>query len=354
MSRKRMIWYGAALVGIIALIYITIGVVYVIGASGMLASFKPHFAGTCQKVSGIVGAEDIVMDAQGIAWLSGTDRRKVIAGEKVRGQIATLDLKKRKPTLRDITPTSPSNFQPLGISLFTAQDGQRFLFAINRANPKAHTIERFLITKTGRLRHNGSFRSPAMFSPNNLVVVGKDQFYASNDLGSDPDGIWRLPELLFGLAWGSLAFFDGKQGKIIVEDLSFPNGLAKSKDGKKIYLAELAANKIIVFDRDPATNKLTHNKDIPMPSRIDNITIDEFGDIWAAGHPKLFSFQPHADDPKNKAPSLVFIVSPKTDAVDEIYYEEGETISAATTAAPYKNRFVLGPLFDPDVLVCDR
>ncbi len=353
MSRKKMIWYIVGLIGIVALVYIFIGARHIIQSTGAFKTFTPHFAGTCQKIDGIIGAEDITIDKQGIAWISATDRRGILAGKKVRGQIAIMDLNKKLPTLRDITPDSPSDFRPHGISLFTDQDGQRYLFAVNHTSDGKHSIERFKITAAGKLEHNARFQSPALFSPNDIVAVGAAQFYATNDLGSDPDGFTRTLEIIFGLAWGSLAFFDGQQGKIIMDDLSFPNGINKSADGKTIYMAELSAHQVRVFDRDLATNALTLRDTIFADSAIDNLELDASGDLWTAGHPKFFESIEHFTE-GGIAPTQVLRISPRTREVEEIYYNDGEAISAAATAAPYKNRFVIGPVLDPHILICDR
>ncbi len=353
MSRKLIIWHLAGLVLIVALIYVFIGAKHLVQSTGMFKTFTPHFAGTCQKIDGIVGAEDVTIDGQGIAWISAVDRRGILAGKNVRGHIATMDLKQKSPVLRDITPASPPDFRPHGINLFKAQDGQRYLFVVNHTSDGQHFIERFQIMADGTLKHNARFQSPALFSPNDIAVVGPAQFYATNDLGSDPDGLTRTFEIIFGIAWGSVAFFDGRQGKIIMDDLAFPNGINKSADGKTIYMAELSAHQIHVFDRDPATNALTLRDTIFVDSAIDNLELDASGDLWTAGHPKFLESIEHFTE-GGIAPTQVLRVSLRTKEVEEIYYNDGEAISAAATAAPYKNRFVIGPVLDPHMLVCDR
>ena len=354
MVRKKIIKYAALLALLIAIIYAGIAAQQIIAVSGALNDYKPHFAGQCQTIEGIIGAEDITIDAQGMAFLSATDRRAVIAGKKTRGRIAQLDLTQSSPVLRDITPDSPSDFRPHGISLFTADDGRRFLFVINHLSNGKHSIERFRITKNGKLQHNGHFQSPAISSPNDIAAIGEKQFYITNDLGSKPDSLWRLPELLLALPWGSLAYFDGQKAAIIQDGLRFPNGINVSADGKRVYLAELLGRQVIIFERDPATNQLTQRSTIAVPSSIDNIEIDGFGDLWIAAHPKFFAFGNHINDPKVKAPSQVFRVSPTNGEVEEIYYNDGEALSASATAAPYKKRIMIGPVLDDHALLCDR
>jgi len=66
-----------------------------------------------------------------------------------------------------------------------------------------------------------------MYSLNNLLVVGKDQFYFTNDVK-----YCYVMELTFRLPFGSIGLYKDGSAKLLVENLFFPNGLALSTDKK--------------------------------------------------------------------------------------------------------------------------
>ena len=68
-------------------------------------------------------------------------------------------------------------------------------------------------------------------SLNDLSVIAEDQFYFTNLFYSE---VLPLPymEMMTGINSGSVGFYDGSKGGIIVTRLSRPNGINKSPDNK--------------------------------------------------------------------------------------------------------------------------
>jgi len=67
---------------------------------------------------------------------------------------------------------------------------------------------------------------------NDLVVVGKDQFYFTNDKKYcyTMEMLLRLP---FGsIGFGSIGYYNDGSVSLVAEDLFMPNGLALSTDKK--------------------------------------------------------------------------------------------------------------------------
>ena len=352
MSSKIII---KSFIALAAFIVVIIGLVAyrLITISGIFINDVPHFSGACQPIFGIVGGEDITIDDSAIAWVSSTDRRSILRGRLVRGAIHVIDLTKNLPIPKDITPSSPSDFRPHGINLWTSPQGERFLFVVNHPAGGPSHILRYRISKTNQLQLTGLFRSPAIDSPNDIVAIGKNQFYITNDLGSKPEDFWYLSEVLLGFpAKGSVAFFDGSNAKLILENLQFPNGINVSKDGKQIYIAELNQRRLLIFDRDLDNNQLTLRKKINVSTALDNLELDEYGNLWTAAHPKIFAFGRHIENNHNLAPSQVLKINPRTEKVEEIFYDDGRLIKAAATAAVYKQFMLLGPVFDDHILLC--
>ena len=64
-------------------------------------------------------------------------------------------------------------------------------------------------------------------SPDDIVATGGDSFYFTNYIKFS----FKV-ELLRGLSFGSVGFYDGKRGHILLTGRSIPNGINTSLDGK--------------------------------------------------------------------------------------------------------------------------
>ena len=349
-----MIFYIIGALTLLMIIALGIGFQRAIVFINPFTEYTPHFNGTCDPIYGVRGGEDVTIDQSGIAWISATDRHAILAGKAVRGKIMLLDLNQKQLALRDITPSSPPDFRPHGINLWTDKNGARFLFVVNHPSDGTHHILRYRIGADNRLQLTGLYQSPQMISPNDVVAIGAAQFYYTNDLVSAPQSLMQLLELILRLPWGSVGFFDGSRARIIIEGLSFPNGINRSLDGRQIYVAETGGRKLSIYDRDLKTNALTLNREVAIASGLDNIELDERGDLWIAAHPKFLAFGDHVEDKNAHTPSQVFHISLKGDIVEEVYYDHGEALDGAATAAPYGRRLLLGPVFDDHLLLCER
>ena len=70
--------------------------------------------------------------------------------------------------------------------------------------------------------------------------------------------------------------------------------------------------------------------------------------------PACFDFLAHAEDEAALAPSHVIRVDPQTGQVATVLYTDGEELSGSSVGAPYGYQFVVGAVFDSEVLICPR
>lgn len=331
------------------------GLLYrIVSRSGMLREIQPHFAGTCRSVEGVVGAEDATIDSTSmLAYLSADDRRATLAGQPRRGEIYSLDL--RDPGARPLPLTHgvPEKFHPHGISLWRGPQGTLHLFVINHLTPLEHRVEVFEVGLDG-LTHLESITYPELTSPNDLAAVGRREFYASNDRRY-PEAGWRQAlEAYLQLPWASVSHFAEGRSRLVVEGLAFANGVNVSADGNTVYVAECLGRAVHVFQRNRATGDLSRERTIALESCPDNIEVDEEGQLWVAAHPRLFDLIAHAADPQKLAPSQILRIDPRSGSVDEVLADSGKLISAASTAAVVRDQIVIGAIFAPKVVVCQR
>ncbi|MGD1935319.1 MAG: strictosidine synthase family protein [Candidatus Phaeomarinobacter sp.] len=321
---------------------------FMVPVSGALVSLDEKLVDQCTRVEVAPGTEDVTIDpATRIAFVSASERRDP---DLPPGGIYALDLDgDLQPAL--VSEDAPEDFRPHGISLWTGDAGEKRLFVISHPKAGGHVVEIFDVGADGALTHVKGVSFDDMHSPNDLVAVSGEAFYASNDRGFS-DGLMAQLETYFALPFSSAVYWDGASGGIAVPGLAFANGINVSADGGTIYIAEFLRHLVGVYDRDQETGVLTRTGTLPVGTGVDNIEIAEDGALWIGSHPKAFEFLAHAEDPTAVASSQVVRVDPETGKVDEVLVDLSGKLSASSVGAVNGNTLVVGAVFDSGVLVC--
>jgi len=322
--------------------------------AGEFKTIEPHFAGRGQRIEGLVGAEDITIYSQtGVAFISCNDRRANRSGQNIPGAIYSYDLKSNTVQLINLTPILPFEFHPHGISLYLGADSNARLFVVNhRAN--GHFIEIFDVADS-LLQHRESISGTLMHSPNDVVAVGPQQFYVTNDHGST-SGLGRTLEEYLRLSKCIVLYYDGVQFSVAARNIRYANGINCSPDGQTIYVASVTKLGIEVYQRDLPSGALTRLTFIDCGFGVDNIEVDPPGNLWVAGHPKLLTFVKHGKDASKLAPAQIIKITPRGGTnfqITNIFLDDGRWISGSSVAAVYENKLLIGSVFEPHILLCE-
>lgn len=321
--------------------------------------------GVCEPMLGPVGAEDITIDPVAkVAYISADDRRATFndpnMGAYPSGAIWRLDLTKPDSQAVKLDIDMIGDFHPHGISLRfsdieSSDQGRAIeLYAVSHIKPQQHEVVVFSILDSGELKLRRRITYPELISPNDLVVVGKDQFFASNDHGNPPHTIMSFLEDYLGLPMSSISYFDGVQGHIVISGLRYANGLALSEDQESLYVAETTAGRISRYKqvRDRLVWALDERLEVGMG--VDNFEWDGKGHLLNAGHPKLFDFQAHMKDASALSPSQVVRIDVQSEPMtyETIYLNKGEALSGASVGAKWQDSLLVGSVFEPHFLRC--
>lgn len=320
--------------------------------AGTFKNLQPHSAYHEQLIKGAIGAEDIVIDRnKRVAYISACDRRKAKAGELNTGFIYRMDLSSQSPE----PAAMPSDwfapdFRPHGISrYFDVQDSTDWLFAIN--HPDAGPCVEIFEIRNDSLFHAETISGDFIKSPNDLVAVGKRQFYFTNDHGTDASVSQWKDFLVIGT--GEIVYYDGEKGQILEGGLRYPNGIANSPIGEELFVALTTDGSIAVYDRSPWQFKYK----IKMGTGVDNLDFDADGQLWTAAHPKMLAFLAHAKDPAKRSPSQVFSIHADTNGiynkVEEIYLNDGTPLSGSSIATFYEGKIFIGSVFEDGILLLE-
>lgn len=327
--------------------------------AGEFMAIKPHYDGTCIRLDGLRGPEDITIDPKtGIAFISAGDMRMYRAGLPSQGDIYAFDFSAKGAVPKKLTAGFEKEFHPHGISLYRDPGTEKlYLLVVNHAvkSPKdGHFVEIFEYVN-GLLVHRETISHPLMFAPNDVLAIGPRSFYVSNDHGTADHSKARLLENFVPLGRSYVLYYDGKEMRMAAKDITVANGLAMSADGKTFYVAATLGKAVHVYDRDAASGRLTQSFKINLGSMPDNIELDAAGNIYAATRPKMLTSKKHDKDINVLSPSQVKKVTIKGKdhyRVEEIYLNDGKEICSATVAAPFKGGMLLGQAKANHILIC--
>jgi len=315
-------------------------------ASGWMQNLEPRLAAQCTRVDIHPGTEDVTIDPEtGVVYVSAYDRRDASGPA---GGIYAFRLDQLTPQL--VSDDAPAGFRPHGISLWRGADGTARLFAISHPTDGSEVVEIFDVVPDG-LSHVGSVSFPEMYSPNDLVAVGPEQFYATNDQSLE-EGVMSQLEIYLGLPLTGVVYWDGESGRDVAGGLLYANGINASAEGSTIYVASFLGRRIAVYERNAETGDLQHVGDLAVDTNPDNIEVARDGSLYIGGHPRPFEFLAHAADPAQVAPAHVIRLDPQTGASEDVLVALDGTLSGSSVGAVYDGTLVVGAVFDGHVLVC--
>ena len=323
--------------------------------AGEFRELNPHFNGRFTSITGVLSSEDITIHPQtGMAFISSADRRIQWSGgsHPRQGAIFGFDLNSEHPKLVNLTAEFSKEFNPHGIGLWVMGKDKFCVFAVNHCK-SGHYVEIFDY-RENKLVHRESVAGPLMHSPNDVLPVGLRAFYVTNDHGYT-SGFGRLAEEYLQLARSCVLLYDGQNFRTVAKGLAYANGINMSPDGKTVYVAATVGQEVCVYDRDKHSGDLTPRHTIELDTGVDNIEMDENGDLWIGSHPKLLTFVKYSQNPKILSPSQVLKVAIKDSGqstVQEIYLNDGKYLSGSSVAAVFKDTLLIGSVFDDHFLEC--
>ena len=115
-----------------------------------------------------------------------------------------------------------------------------------------------------------------------------------NDVWVAPDGGMYITDPFYKRPWwdhdamaqdGEQVYYlspDGKKLARVTNDFKKPNGVTGTPDGKKLFVADIGADRTYAYDIQP-DGSLT-NKTLFCAKGSDGMTIDERGDLYLCGH----------------------------------------------------------------------
>lgn len=340
-------------------VILVVQTVRLINSTGLGLNVEPMSLLQCEALEGPVGAEDITIDTYNkVAYIGADNRRSyLLAGHPIpeNGAIWLLDLSKPDAQAIPLKTNISGGFHPHGISLRKGSKGEALeLYVVNHISATEHEIDIFDISAPGVLSLRRRVSYPEMTSPNDLVVVAKDQFFVTNDHGSGHATVMQKLEDYLGLPMSSVSYFDGKQGHIVIDGMRMANGIELSADQQTLYVAESLRRSVSRYRRGASVLDWIYQDSVEFDFSVDNLAWSDNGNLLTAGHPKAFDFLAHVDDPLNTSSSEVASINviAETMQAETIYRNDGKALSGASVAVQLGETVLIGPVIDTHILRC--
>lgn len=327
---------------------------YIVYSSGFFRNITPYFDGEVVAKIAIPGAEDMQADLEaGFIIISSDDRASRRDGVKVQGHLYKMSLDSFELAPIQLTATFTKEFYPHGISMVRTSDSTHRIFAVNHVG-RDHFIEVFDLNGDS-LTHQETLSDPSMISPNDVVALGPNEFYFTND-HKYTGGIKRLAEDYLGLRLSNVIYFDGHHYAEVADGIAYANGINIDPERALLFVASPRDFLVKVYSRN-ADGSLTFIENILCGTGVDNIEFDTNGRLWIGSHPSLLHFSSYAAGKKEKSPSEIVVVDYQSESnymVSSIYLEDGTEMSAATVAVLADDMIFFGNVMDEGFLILKK
>lgn len=342
---------GTLAISALLLALLTYRVLNLCNMMGVFREMDQIEPGRCHLIEGInYGSEDITILPGGLALVSSGLKYPQLhsfAPDKP-GQILLVNL--NEPVLKAIELRlsrgfDAESFNPHGISTYIHKDNTVYLFVVNHPRYTS-TVEIFKFEEEqNSLTHLTTIQHELLHSVNDVVALGPDSFYATNDHYFTHHSLTIL-EWISGLDWCNVIYYSPAEVKEVATGFNLANGINRSPDGKHVFIADPIDQSIHVMRVNP-DKTLTRVKVLNVGTGVDNLEVDSVtGDVWGGCHPvlwKVFHYNPE-NPPLSEVIRVQNILSnePK---VTQVYVNNGSVVQASSVAAVYEDKMLVGTVF---------
>ncbi len=237
--------------------------------------------------------------------------------------------------------------RPHGIDIGLV-DGKKLLYVVNHEKNKKEfppkgrqSILVFELLKD-KVVFVEALVSPLLISPNDVCTDNKGGIYVSNDSGMR-NSLW---EKLWELKRSFIIHFDGENWSAVGDRLKYANGVGVKND--RLYISGTQEKSVISYTIN-VDGTHSDRKEIPSLKGNDNITFYE-GKLITTAHLDFMKFLKHVKNENKLSPCIVYSIDLKTEKVDTLYYDNGSTLSAASTGLVYGESLYVAQVFNPFIL----
>lgn len=346
--KKKLLIFGAIVLLLAFFIF------YTLNSTGYFRTVENKFDGEILAKIDLPGAEDMTASADGsFLIISSFDRASRRNGNLKQGGLYFMDLKTDSFHVKSLTENMEKPFYPHGLDMIRLDSNRHRLFVINHVED-TNLVEVFTLYDRDSLVYEKTLTDETMFSPNDIVAVGENQFYFTNDKNSK-DALGKFNENYLLLNRCRVTYFDGENYRDVITDgKPYTNGIKYDFNRKFMYIASSRSFSVDVYLRE-SNGDLKIIETLQTNTGVDNIELDEEGNLWIGCHPNLLAFSSYAKGKQEFAPSEIIKIEYKgvVDGYEttSVFVDDGKNVSATSTAAIYKDLIFTGNVMDNHFLI---
>ena len=320
---------------------------------GQFRSIENSFDGEILANIDLAGAEDMTASEDGgFLIISSFDRISRRAANLKQGGLFFMDLKTDTFQIKSLTENIGKPFYPHGIDMIRLDSNRHRLFVINHVGD-TNMVEVFTLHNRDSLVHEKTLTDETMFSPNDIVAIGENEFYFTNDKNSKET--WgKFQETYLQKSRCRITYFDGENYRDVIENgMPYSNGIRYDFDRKLMYIASSRSFAVNVYNRTKKGD-LEFIESIPCGTGVDNIELDAKGNLWIGCHPKLLAFSNYSKGKQDISPSEIIKITYNglgDYETTSLFVDDGSNVSAMSTAAIYEDLIFTGNVMDDHFLV---
>ncbi|TAQ91347.1 hypothetical protein B7494_g364 [Chlorociboria aeruginascens] len=212
---------------------------------------------------------------------------------------------------------------------------------------------------SGKMMHVKTYAHKAIQTPNRVTWIDGDTFVFTNDHNGKVGFRRALSPYIGG---SSLGCCNQTDCQIAVQSrFKLPNGLIVGKDSL-LYVPDTSTGEIYIYSFASSPSllpDLQFNTSIKLSYPLDNLSVDEKGDIFVAAFPMSYKWDETAKDPFGKdLPSTVFRIRKLKEGeyeVEKVLEDDGTVLSGITVAVHdvRTGSIFLGGVVAPFIVICE-
>jgi len=328
---------------------------YILNSTGFFRTVENTNTEAILQSIPLLGTEDMTVSQDGgFLLISATKRGVQFADVDHQDGLYFMDLTEEGSVPNLISGQLEKAFHPHGIDMIRLDSLRHRVFVINHAD-EVNSVEVFTLYNRDSLVHEETLQDQAMFSPNDIVALGANEFYFTND--KNATSTWgKFQENYLGKAACKITHYDGQNYRTVAEGLAYANGINYDAERGLMYIAGSRGFVVNVYQREESGD-LRLLQEIPCETGVDNIELDTNGDLWIGCHPNLMAFKSYSQGKKEKAPSEIIKLVYGDDGnytIEPFFIDDGTNVSASSTAAIYQDKVFVGNVMDDHFLVLKR
>jgi arylesterase / paraoxonase len=302
----------------------------------------------CRRVQVADGPEDFALDiwhGQPRLLISSHDRRH----PENSGGIFFLeiDTDKTGEIPRTGEPPAIKAFKPHGVDI-RHTDSRTLLYVIihdpySRMERSENAVMIYSVEKDSLRFVQMLEDEHCLWSPNDLSVLPSGEIYLTNDYRGKFDLYLRRKV-------SEISYFNSATGQWskVADEIAFANGILAEEE--RVFVTATLGNQVLEFHRNK-DGTLGPGKGIMNLKGPDNIT-RKGSYLLIAAHFDDIALMRHSKDSSVLSPSVVVRIYPEQKSKATVFVNNGDLISAASTAMIYNDKLYISEVFDPYIVIC--